>query len=60
MVARFALVIGNDTGDHDEPQLRYAEHDADRFAATLVDLGGFEPATSSCCAAAMPRPRVPR
>jgi hypothetical protein len=42
-VARFALVIGNDTGDHDEPQLRYAEHDADRFAATLVDLGGFAP-----------------
>jgi len=42
MVARFALVIGNDTGDHDEPQLRYAEHDADRFAATLVDLGGFD------------------
>ena len=41
-VARFALVIGNDTGDHDEPQLRYAEHDADRFAATLVDLGGFD------------------
>ncbi|MBV8757675.1 MAG: caspase family protein [Deltaproteobacteria bacterium] len=44
MVARFALVIGNDTGDHDEPQLRYAEHDAERFAQALVDLGGFEPA----------------
>jgi hypothetical protein len=42
-VARYALVIGNDTGDRDEPQLRYAEHDADRFAATLVDLGGFTP-----------------
>ncbi len=42
-VTRYALVIGNDTGDHDEPQLRYAEHDADRFAATLVDLGGFAP-----------------
>jgi hypothetical protein len=42
-VTRYALVIGNDTGDRDEPQLRYAEHDADRFAATLVDLGGFSP-----------------
>ena len=39
--ARYALVIGNDTGDRDEPQLRYAEHDADRLAATLVELGGF-------------------
>jgi hypothetical protein len=44
MLARFALVVGNDTGDRDEPQLRYAEHDADRFAQTLVDLGGFDPA----------------
>ena len=40
-VTRYALVIGNDTGDRDEQPLRYAEHDADRFAATLVDLGGF-------------------
>lgn len=38
---RYALVIGNDSGDVDEPRLRYAERDADRFAATLVDLGGF-------------------
>lgn len=42
-VARFALVIGNDTGDRDEPQLHYAETDADRFAQALVDLGGFDP-----------------
>ena len=42
-VTRYALVIGNDTGDSDEPELRYAEHDATRFAATLVDLGGFAP-----------------
>ena len=40
---RYALVIGNDAGDRDEPELRYAEHDADRFATTLVDLGGFAP-----------------
>lgn len=42
-VTRYALVLGNDTGDRDEPQLRYAEHDADRFAAILVELGGFAP-----------------
>jgi hypothetical protein len=42
-VTRYALIIGNDSGDRDEQQLRYAEHDADRFAATLVDLGGFLP-----------------
>jgi Caspase domain len=41
--ARYALVIGNDTGDREEQALRYAEHDADRFARTLVDLGGFLP-----------------
>jgi hypothetical protein len=40
-VTRYALVIGNDTGDRDEAVLRYAEHDAEHFAATLVDLGGF-------------------
>jgi Caspase domain len=42
-VARYALVIGNDTGDKDEAGLRYAENDADHFAATLTDLGGFAP-----------------
>ncbi|MEP6861353.1 MAG: caspase family protein [Deltaproteobacteria bacterium] len=42
-VTRYALVIGNDTGDRDEMALRYAEHDAEHFAATLVDLGGFAP-----------------
>jgi hypothetical protein len=40
-VTRYALVIGNDAGQSDEPTLHYAEHDADRFASTLVDLGGF-------------------
>ncbi len=42
-VARYALVIGNDAGDRDETGLHYAEHDAEHFAATLVDLGGFAP-----------------
>jgi hypothetical protein len=40
-VTRYGLIIGNDAGDRDEPHLRFAEHDADRFAATLVELGGF-------------------
>jgi len=42
-VTRYALVIGNDAGDRDEQRLRYAEHDADRFARTLTDVGGFAP-----------------
>jgi hypothetical protein len=42
-VTRYALVLGNDAGDRDEQRLRFAEHDADRFAATLVGLGGFAP-----------------
>ena len=40
-VTRYALVVGNDTGDGDEPRLRYAEQDAARFAATLEGLGEF-------------------
>ena len=42
-VTRYALVLGNDGGDRDEQRLRYAEHDADRVAATLIGLGGFAP-----------------
>lgn len=38
---RYALIVGNDAGDRDEQQLRYAELDADRMAATLGELGGF-------------------
>jgi hypothetical protein len=41
---RYALVVGNDSGDRDEAQLRYAEHDADRMATALIDLGGFQAA----------------
>lgn len=40
-VTRYALVIGNDAGDKDEQTLHYAEHDAEKFASALVDLGGF-------------------
>ncbi|MFT3698241.1 MAG: caspase family protein [Kofleriaceae bacterium] len=40
---RYALVIGNDTGDRDELTLHYAERDAEHFSSTLIDLGGFAP-----------------
>jgi uncharacterized caspase-like protein len=40
-VERFALVIGNDLGLPGEQPLRYAERDAERMAATLRDVGGF-------------------
>lgn len=40
-VQRFAVVIGNDTGQGDEVTLRYAERDADKVADVLGDLGGF-------------------
>jgi uncharacterized caspase-like protein len=42
-VTRYALVVGDNRGERDEAELRYAEQDAERFAATLVDLGGFSP-----------------
>src|SRR6478752_2155731 len=40
---RFAIVIGANAGDADEPTLRYAESDAERLAGVLRALGGFQP-----------------
>lgn len=40
---RFAVVIGANGGDADEPTLRYAESDAERVATVLRNLGGFAP-----------------
>lgn len=40
---RFALIVGDNRGEHDEPQLRYAQSDAERLASVLKTLGGFEP-----------------
>ncbi len=40
---RFAVVIGGNAGDADEPTLRYAESDAERVAGVLRTLGGFQP-----------------
>jgi hypothetical protein len=40
-VTRYAVIIGNDTGQGDEAELRYAESDADKVADVLGELGGF-------------------
>lgn len=40
-LARYALVIGHNTGDRDDLPLRYAEEDARRLADVLGELGGF-------------------
>ncbi|HMJ50515.1 MAG TPA: caspase family protein [Polyangiaceae bacterium] len=42
-VARFAVLIGNNTGASDEAVLRYAENDAARMGEALKDVGGFPP-----------------
>jgi caspase domain-containing protein len=42
-VTRYALVVGDNRGERDEVELRYAEQDAERMTQTLVDLGGFAP-----------------
>ena len=43
-VQRFAVVIGNDRGQADDAELRYAASDADKVARVLRDLGGVQPA----------------
>lgn len=40
---RFALVVGHNLGDADEPPLRYAERDAERVYEALTGLGDFPP-----------------
>jgi len=40
-VATYALVIGSNAGGAGQVALRYAEDDARRVAATLVELGGY-------------------
>jgi hypothetical protein len=42
-VERYAVIIGNNTGDSDEQRLRYAEEDARRIYEVLRELGGFRP-----------------
>ncbi len=38
---RYALLVGNNRGDGDDQDLRYAESDASRVGEVLRDLGGF-------------------
>src|SRR5262245_55684273 len=40
-VAMYALVVGSNAGGVGQAALRYAEDDARRVAATLVELGGY-------------------
>ena len=42
-VERFALIVGNDSGDAHEQTLRYAQSDAQRVRDVLRELGGFAP-----------------
>ncbi len=42
-IERFALIIGNNVGDRDETELRYAEDDASKVYDVLRNLGGFRP-----------------
>lgn len=39
----FAVIVGNNSGDPGEVELRYAESDAQKIYETLKDLGGFSP-----------------
>ena len=40
---RFAIIVGSNAGDRDEPRLSYAEHDAQRLAEVLTRIGGVAP-----------------
>ena len=42
-VERYAVIIGNNRGDADEPELRFAEADAMRVHGVLRDVAGFQP-----------------
>lgn len=44
---RHTLVIGANFGGDDREQLKYAESDAERFAAVMVELGGVTPANQT-------------
>jgi hypothetical protein len=42
-ITRFAVIIGNNRGHADDPELLFAEDDAARVHEVLRDLGGFLP-----------------
>ena len=43
LAARLLLASGHDRGDPDQPALRYAQAEAQEFAALMQELGGVEP-----------------
>lgn len=45
-IVSFAILVGNNRGDANDRPLRYAQSDAQRLRATLVELGGFAPERS--------------
>ncbi|HEV8549978.1 MAG TPA: caspase family protein [Polyangiaceae bacterium] len=42
-VERYAVIIGNNRGEADEPELRFAEADGARMHGVLRDVAGFQP-----------------
>jgi hypothetical protein len=42
-VERYAVLVGANRGERDEPDLKYAETDAERMYAVLKEVGGFRP-----------------
>lgn len=42
-VERYAVLIGSNSGESDEPDLRFAESDAEQMYNVLKDVGGFRP-----------------
>jgi hypothetical protein len=42
-IERFAILAGNDSGARDEPNLRFAEADAEKLGQALIDVGDFPP-----------------
>ena len=42
-VQRFALLVANNEGANDSERLYFAEHDAEKMQAALMDVGGYEP-----------------
>jgi hypothetical protein len=43
-IATYAIVVGSNTGGPGQTDLKYAEDDARKVAAVLVELGGYTPA----------------
>lgn len=60
-VGRYAVIIGQNSGDRGEVVLRYAESDARRLGEVLRTVGGFAGSSSedSGACAPFPKPAAP-